>query len=279
MLGVGFCRAQAACAEAAPARRRRRGARRRSARSRRASSPRSPSGTTTHPSAARSFGDIPDPIYWLFYADGRDDADRRARGSSSMRVRNYERGEPDDRRTTKHNVHRRLARLPRRRVDADAAARPRRRRHALVHLLRVPRAVRGHGHPRDRPPAPRRAQVPARQGLPGVLARSPTSSASCSSSASCGRSPAATSSARTASASRRSPRTRSSSAPSSSSRVTGFVTEAFRIALDGQPVVRAVVVRRLSPRPRSSTAGRPARSPTCTARCGSCTSARSSRSS
>ena len=57
----------------------------------------------------------------------------------SLRVRNYQRGKPDDRRTTKRNLHRRLARLPRRRLDADAAARPRRRRHALAHLLRVPR--------------------------------------------------------------------------------------------------------------------------------------------
>ena len=43
---------------------------------------------------------------------------------ASLRVKNYERGQPDNRRTTKKNVHRRVTRLPQRRVDADAAARP-----------------------------------------------------------------------------------------------------------------------------------------------------------
>src|SRR5438105_6642279 len=55
----------------------------------------------------RAFGDVPDPVYWMFY------------GVIALmllavtwlvwaRVRNYERGQPDDRRTTKANAHRRV---------------------------------------------------------------------------------------------------------------------------------------------------------------------------
>ena len=46
-------------------------------------------------------------------------------------------------------------RLPRRRVDADAAARSRGRADALVPLLRLRLPVHRHGDQRDRPPAPR----------------------------------------------------------------------------------------------------------------------------
>ena len=60
------------------------------------------------------------------------------------------------------------ARLPRRRVDADPAARPRRRPHALLHLLRLPLALRRHRGPRARPPAPRQPQVPPRRRLRGL---------------------------------------------------------------------------------------------------------------
>ncbi len=63
------------------------------------------------------------------------------------------------------------ARLPRRRVDADAAARPRRRADALLHLLRVPLAVRRHRGARARPPAPRQPQVPPRRRLRGLRVR------------------------------------------------------------------------------------------------------------
>ena len=61
--------------------------------------------------------------------------------------------------------------LPQRRVDADAAARPRRRRHALVPLLRVRLAVHRDRDQRDRPPDARPLQVPARPDVPGVLGR------------------------------------------------------------------------------------------------------------
>ncbi len=107
----------------------------------------------------------------------------------SLRVRNYERGKPDDRRTTKENAKRRLARLPVRRVDAHADARPRRRRDALAHLLRLPRCSSSATvAPRARPPAAGVAQVPARRHVQGVRGRLPTPSASPSSSASSGRS-------------------------------------------------------------------------------------------
>ena len=60
----------------------------------------------------------------------------------AQRMRNWERGAPDNRATTAKNVKRRLRGLPRRRLHADAAARSGRRRHALAHLLRVPRPAR-----------------------------------------------------------------------------------------------------------------------------------------
>jgi Fe-S oxidoreductase/nitrate reductase gamma subunit len=52
-------------------------------------------------------GNVPDPIYWLFYATVSAMLMACA-WLVSIRVRNYERGQPDDRRTTKHNVERRL---------------------------------------------------------------------------------------------------------------------------------------------------------------------------
>ena len=61
--------------------------------------------------------------------------------------------------------------LPVRRLDAHAPAGPGRGHHALVHLLRVPGAVRHHGGPRDRPPAARVAQVPPRPDLRGLRVR------------------------------------------------------------------------------------------------------------
>ena len=86
----------------------------------------------------------------------------------SLRVQNYERGKPDDRRTNKGNAKRRMRGLPQGRLDAHAAAGSRRRRHALVHLLRVPGPVHRHRPSRDRPPAAGFAEVPARPHLPGV---------------------------------------------------------------------------------------------------------------
>jgi Fe-S oxidoreductase/nitrate reductase gamma subunit len=53
------------------------------------------------------FIDVPDPIYWLFYATVAAMLFVCA-WLVSMRVRNYLRGGPDDRRTTRANAHRRL---------------------------------------------------------------------------------------------------------------------------------------------------------------------------
>jgi Fe-S oxidoreductase/nitrate reductase gamma subunit len=55
----------------------------------------------------RVFIDIPEPIYWLFYATVATMLFVCA-WLVSLRVRNYLRGGPDDRRTTRENVHRRL---------------------------------------------------------------------------------------------------------------------------------------------------------------------------
>jgi hypothetical protein len=62
---------------------------------------------------------------------------------ASLRVKNYERGLPDNRRTT----------------------RPRGGRHARVHLLRVHRPLHGDRRAGDRPPAAGVAEVPARPHL------------------------------------------------------------------------------------------------------------------
>jgi Fe-S oxidoreductase/nitrate reductase gamma subunit len=60
------------------------------------------------PVSREVFVNVPDAIYWLFY--GTVSVMLLACAVLiSMRVRNYERGQPDDRRTTKKNVHRRLA--------------------------------------------------------------------------------------------------------------------------------------------------------------------------
>jgi Fe-S oxidoreductase len=53
------------------------------------------------------FFDIPDPVYWMFYATVAVMLFVCA-WLVSLRVRNYLRGGPDDRRTTRHNAHRRL---------------------------------------------------------------------------------------------------------------------------------------------------------------------------
>jgi Fe-S oxidoreductase/nitrate reductase gamma subunit len=57
--------------------------------------------------AREVFGGIPDPVYWLFYATAPVVLLTCA-WLVSLRVRNYERGQPDDRRTTKANAHRRM---------------------------------------------------------------------------------------------------------------------------------------------------------------------------
>ncbi len=53
------------------------------------------------------FINVPDPVYWMFYAVIAV-ALFACAWLIAQRVRNYERGKPDDRRTTKKNVHRRL---------------------------------------------------------------------------------------------------------------------------------------------------------------------------
>ncbi|MGQ0802882.1 MAG: 4Fe-4S dicluster domain-containing protein, partial [Actinomycetota bacterium] len=59
------------------------------------------------PISRHVFGNIPDPLYWAFYAVSA--AMLVAVGwLASQRVRNYERGQPDDRGTTRKNAERRL---------------------------------------------------------------------------------------------------------------------------------------------------------------------------
>ncbi len=111
------------------------------------------------------------------------------------RMKNWERGAPAQRHTTKKNVAQAAEGLPCRRVHADAAARRRRRPDALDDLLRVPGAARRHHGARDRPPAARGTQVPPRHAPTRRTRSSATPPASCSSSASCGRSCVATCSA------------------------------------------------------------------------------------
>ena len=59
------------------------------------------------PIARHVFGNVPDPLYWAFYATVTVMLVVTA-WLISLRVRNYERGQPDDRRTTKKNAKRRL---------------------------------------------------------------------------------------------------------------------------------------------------------------------------
>jgi len=59
------------------------------------------------PVSRHVFGNIPDPVYWAFYATVGVMLMVTA-WLVSMRFRNYERGQPDDRRTTRKNVHRRM---------------------------------------------------------------------------------------------------------------------------------------------------------------------------
>ncbi|MFI5054391.1 MAG: iron-sulfur protein, partial [Acidimicrobiia bacterium] len=53
------------------------------------------------------FGDVPDAMYWAFYVTAATMLFVCA-WLVSQRVRNYERGAPDDRSTTKKNFHRRI---------------------------------------------------------------------------------------------------------------------------------------------------------------------------
>ncbi|MFO7591490.1 MAG: (Fe-S)-binding protein [Acidimicrobiia bacterium] len=59
------------------------------------------------PISREVFVNVPDPIYWLFYAV-MPVALFAVAWLVAQRVKNYERGRPDDRSTTKKNVHRRL---------------------------------------------------------------------------------------------------------------------------------------------------------------------------
>ena len=60
-------------------------------------------------------------------------------------------------------------RLPGRRLHAHPVARAERRGDALPHLLRLPDSAGRDHHPGGQPSAPRRAQIPARRRLPGLL--------------------------------------------------------------------------------------------------------------
>jgi ferredoxin/nitrate reductase gamma subunit len=58
--------------------------------------------------AREDFVNVPDAVYWAFYVTAATMLFVCA-WLVSLRVRNYERGKPDDRRTTKGNFHRRIA--------------------------------------------------------------------------------------------------------------------------------------------------------------------------
>ena len=125
--------------------------------------------------------------------------------------------------------------VPPGRVHAHAAARLGRRPDALADLLPVPHPVRRHHVLLIDEQLPDRLEVPARRHVPAPTSLSPTSPACCSSSASAGRSCAATCRRRTACSSRRGPRTAPSSARSSLIGLSGFLTEAVRIAVAERP--------------------------------------------
>ena len=229
------------------------------------------------PVAREVFVNIPDPLYWAFYTTVPVMLFMVAYLVSlrvpELRARRPRRPAHDEAEPAQAHQG-----VPQGRLDADAAARPRRRDHALLHLLRLHLPVHHHGDPRDRPPVARVDEVPARPYVPGVRARPATSRASSSSSASGGRSAAATSSGPTASASRPSPRTprsssrsRSSGSAATSPKPRASHSKAGRTSSSG---------RSSATRSRhSSTRGRRARSATRTGGCGCCTSPRSSRSS
>ena len=153
------------------------------------------------------FVNVPTALKVAFYARGRDDAaDRRvarvaAGPELGTRPRRQPAHEPQERREAGEE-------LPQRRVDADAAARPHRRRSC----------TRSSTSGSSRCSSSRSSARPTTSsptGSSSCTARrtrrtrpAPRSRASCSSSASCGRSRAATCSGRTASGSRPSPKTR-----------------------------------------------------------------------
>jgi len=60
------------------------------------------------PVTRQTFGNVPDPLYWAFYAAVPVMLFVTA-WLVALRVRNYQRGRPDNRRTTRTNLHRRLA--------------------------------------------------------------------------------------------------------------------------------------------------------------------------
>ena len=193
----------------------------------------------------------------------------------SLRVRNYERGEPDDRRTNRRATS----------TGACATSAPAcgcRRCCATPPPASCTRCIYfgflvlfiATVDARDRPPAARRTlKFLHGDDVPGVRVRAPTSRASCSSSASCGRSAAATS--------QRPYRIRIKTKPEDAVilgtflviGVTGFFTEALRIALE-RPARRSRSGRSSATRSRRSfdtLVGR-ARSATRTGGCGASTS-------
>ena len=126
---------------------------------------------TDHSNISREpFGGIPDAMYWAFYVTAAVMLFVCA-WLVSQRVRNYERGAADDRRTTKRNLHRRMR-------DFRAGV-------WMQTLLRDPAAGLMHSFIyfgfmwlfiatvvlETRPPAPRQPEVPPRRRLRGIRVR------------------------------------------------------------------------------------------------------------
>ncbi len=154
---------------------------------------------------------------------------------ASLRVRNWERGLADNRRTTRNNVERR-AKSYRNGVWMQTLLRDPAAgiMHSLLYFGFVVAVHRDRAE-RDRPPAARPLQVPARPDLRGLLRRRPRSRASCSSPASCGRSPAATAAPLPDPHQDQARGRASSSARSSSSGSPASSSKRVRIAAEGKP--------------------------------------------
>ena len=122
------------------------------------------------PISRRDFINVPAPVKGVFYvlltfmflAVGY---------LFAQRVQNWERGKPDNRRTTTKNAKRPRRVIPLGRVDADAAPRRRGGAHAQPHLLPVPDPLRGHDRADHQRAAPAGDQVPARHRVPGLRGR------------------------------------------------------------------------------------------------------------
>ena len=86
----------------------------------------------------------------------------------AQRTRNWERGRPDRRATTKRNVKRRFEDVRSGLWMQTLLREPGCRRHAQPALLQLPGPARCHDRAGDQPPATRVGQVPPRLDLPGL---------------------------------------------------------------------------------------------------------------